>query len=75
MMAIGAGGHLTVSGRAKLGGLPEGIAFSPNGDYAYVGNYFDQDLQVFRIVGGTPKQVGPNIKLPGQPASMRGPAR
>lgn len=75
VMSIGAGGKLTVTGRAKLGGLPEGIAYSPNSDYIYVGNYIDKDLQVFRIAGGKPVQVGPNIKLPGQPASMRGPAR
>ena len=37
----------------------------------YVGNYFDNDLQVFRTQGGTLKQVGANIKLGGQPASMR----
>jgi hypothetical protein len=30
---------------------------------------------VFRLVNGKPVQAGPNIKLPGQPASMRGPAR
>ena len=72
IMSIGAGGRLSVTGKAKLGVLPEGIAFSPNSDYLYVGNYIDQDLQVFRLAGGKPVQVGPNIKLPGQPASMRG---
>ena len=75
VMSVGAGGKLTVTGRAPLGGLPEGIAYSPNSEYLYVGNYSDKDLQVFRLVSGKPVQVGPNIKLPGQPASMRGPAR
>lgn len=75
VMSIGAGGKLTVTGKAKLGGLPEGIAYSPNSEYVYVGNYFDRDLQVFRIGNGKPVQVGANMKLPGQPASMRGPAR
>jgi hypothetical protein len=75
VMSMGAGGSLTVTGRAPLGRLPEGIAYSPNSDYAYVGNYIDQDLQVFHIVGGKPVEVGPHMKLPGQPASMRGPAR
>jgi hypothetical protein len=27
---------------------------------------------VFHIQNGKPVQVGPNVKLPGQPASMRG---
>ena len=71
VMSIGAGGKLTVTGRAKLGGLPEGIAYSRNSDYLYVGNFQDKDLQVFHLVNGKPVQVGPNMKLPGQPASMR----
>jgi DNA-binding beta-propeller fold protein YncE len=75
VMSVGPGGKLTVTGRAPLGALPEGIAYSPNSEYIYVGNYLDKDLQVFRLVNGKPVLVGPNIKLPGQPASMRGPAR
>ncbi len=75
VMAIGAGGKLTVTGKAKLGALPEGIAFSPDSAYLYVGNYNDQNLQVFRVNNGKPEQVGPAVKLPGQPASMRGVAR
>jgi DNA-binding beta-propeller fold protein YncE len=72
VMSVGPGGKLTVTGKAPLGKLPEGIAFSPNSDYVYVGNYVDKDLQVFRLDNGKPVQIGPNIKLPGQPASMRG---
>jgi DNA-binding beta-propeller fold protein YncE len=72
VMSIGPNGKLTVTGKAPLGGLPEGIAYSPNSEYVYVGNYIDKDLQVFRLVNGKPVQVGPNMKLPGQPASMRG---
>lgn len=75
LMSVGPGGKLTVTGKAPLGALPEGVAYSPNSDYIYVGNYLDKDLQVFRITNGKPVQVGPNIQLPGQPASMRGPAR
>lgn len=75
LMALGPNGKLTVEARAKLGGLPEGIAFSPKSDYLYVGNYIDRDLQVFHVAGGKLTQVGPNMPLPGQPASMRGLAR
>jgi DNA-binding beta-propeller fold protein YncE len=75
LMSVGAGGNLTVTSRTPLGRLPEGIAYSPNSDYIYVGNYIDQNLQVFHVVGGKAVQVGPPIKLPGQPASMRGLAR
>ena len=64
-------GELTVVSRAPLGGLPEGVVFSPKSDYIYVGNFFDSDLQVFRIQGNALKAAGPNIKLGGQPASIR----
>lgn len=75
VMSIGSNGKLSVTGKAPLGALPEGIAYSPKSDYIYVGNYVDQNLQVFRLANGKPTQVGPAIKLPGQPASMRGLAR
>ena len=66
---------MTVVARAPLGGLPEGVVYSPNSDYLYVGNYIDQDLQVLALAGGKLTEVGPKLKLPGQPASMRGPVR
>ena len=74
LMTVGADGMLTVMNRAKLGTLPEGIAFSPKGDYVYIGNYTDRDLQTFHIENAKLVQVD-TLKLPGQPASMRGPAR
>jgi DNA-binding beta-propeller fold protein YncE len=75
VMSIGTDGKLAVTARAPLGGLPEGIAYSPNSEYIYVGNYFDKDVQVFHLAGGALTEAGPRLKLPGQPASMRGPAR
>jgi DNA-binding beta-propeller fold protein YncE len=74
LMSVGANGMLTVTSRAKLGAVPEAVAFSPKGDYVYIGNYSDRDLQTFHIEGGKLVQVD-QMKLPGQPASMRGPAR
>ena len=74
LMSVGANGMLTVTGRAKLGAVPEGVAFSPKSDYVYIGNYSDRDLQTFHIENGKLVQVD-QMKLPGQPASMRGPAR
>src|ERR1700761_4532886 len=72
VMSIGDDGKLTVKARAPLGGLPEGIAYSANSEYLYVGNYFDKDLQVFRFANGKLTEAGPRLKLPGQPASVRG---
>jgi DNA-binding beta-propeller fold protein YncE len=75
LMSLGPHGELAVKSRAPLGALPEGIAFSAKGDYLYVGNYIDKDMQTFHVENGALKQVGGNMKLPGQPASMRGVAR
>jgi DNA-binding beta-propeller fold protein YncE len=74
LMSIGAGGKLLVVSRSPLGAVPEGVAFSPKSDYLYVGNYIDRNLQIFHVVGGKLEPVG-TMSLPGQPASMRGPAR
>jgi DNA-binding beta-propeller fold protein YncE len=75
LMAVGHDGKLRVTGRAPLGALPEGIAYSPNSEFIYVGNFMDKTLQVFRVNNGKPRQVGEAVALPGQPASMRGVAR
>ena len=74
LMSIGASGALTVVSKAPIGALPEGIAFSPNSEYVYIGNYIDKNLQIFRIAGGKLTLVD-TMALPGQPASMRGLAR
>jgi DNA-binding beta-propeller fold protein YncE len=74
LMAIGPGGKLTVVNRLPIGSLPEGIAFSPNSDYVYIGNYIDRNMQIFRIAGGRLVAAG-TMALPGQPASIRAPAR
>jgi len=74
LMSVGRDGKLTVVNKAALGALPEGIAFSPDSQYVYIGNYIDKNLQMFRIAGGKLVAAG-TTALPGQPASMRGPAR
>ena len=57
--------------QADVGGLAEGIAFSPDGRYLYVGNFVDGDIDVLRVDGDTLTKVA-NLALPGHPASMRG---
>jgi DNA-binding beta-propeller fold protein YncE len=56
---------------AKVGGLAEGVAFSPDGQYLYVGNFLDSDLTVLQLKAGKLMQVG-RLALPGHPASLRG---
>jgi DNA-binding beta-propeller fold protein YncE len=74
LLSVGPGGKLTVTNKAPIGALPEGVAFSPDSQYVYIGNYIDKNLQIFRISAGRLLTVG-TIALPGQPASVRGPAR
>ena len=62
---------LTPQGEAKLGAIPEGIAWSPDSQWLYVGNYADRTLQIFHMDGGRPIDAG-TMPLPGQPASIRG---
>ena len=57
--------------QADVGDLAEGIAFSPDGRYLYVGNFGDSDIDVMRLEGDTLTKVA-NLPLPGHPASMRG---
>jgi len=57
--------------QADVGGLAEGIAFSPDGQYLYVGNFVEGDIDILRHDGDTLAKVG-SFALPGHPASMRG---
>ncbi len=58
-----------------LGGLPEGVAFSPNGDFMYVSNFVHRDVRVYRVNGTKVQDTGERVQLPGHPGSMRARAR
>jgi len=66
------GKKVTNGGEVNVGALPEAVAFSPDGQYLYVGNFIDGDLSVLRIDGTQLADTGQRFKLPGHPASMRG---
>ena len=66
------GKKVTNAGDVNVGALPEAVAFSPDGQYVYVGNFIDGDLWVLRVDGGKLTDTTQRIKLPGHPASMRG---
>jgi DNA-binding beta-propeller fold protein YncE len=55
----------------EVGGLAEGIAFSPDGRFLYVGNFVDGNIDILRLAGDSLKKVG-SLAVPGHPASMRG---
>ncbi len=65
------GKKVTNVGEVQVGGLPEGVAFSPNGDYLYVGNFIDQDISILKVDSDKVTDTGQRFKLPGHPASMR----
>lgn len=56
----------------ELGGVPEGVAFSPDGGHAYVGNFVDGDVAILKVAGAQVTDTGKRLKLPGHPASLRG---
>ena len=63
---------LRVLNEVPAGGLPEGVAFSSDSRYVYVGNYIDRNMQIYEIRNGQLIDTGKKMALPGQPASMRG---
>jgi DNA-binding beta-propeller fold protein YncE len=66
------GKKVTKVGEVEVRGLPEGVVFSPDGRWLYVGNFMDGDISVLRVDGDTVSNTGTLVKLPGKPASMRG---
>jgi DNA-binding beta-propeller fold protein YncE len=59
----------------EVGGLPEGVVFSADGRYIYVGNFTSRDVSILRVDGTDVTDTGKRFPLPGPPASMRGRAR
>jgi DNA-binding beta-propeller fold protein YncE len=66
------GKKVTKVGEVEVRGLPEGVVFSPDGRWLYVGNFLDSDISVLRVDGDTVTNTGTLVQLPGRPASMRG---
>ncbi len=62
---------VTKVGDVEVGGLPEGVAFTPDGKYLLVGNYLDQDLSILKVDGSKITDTGKRFKLPDHPASVR----
>ncbi len=69
------GKKVTRSNEVEVRGLPEGLVFSNDGRYIYVGNYQDRDISILRVEGDQIVNTGKSLALPGQPASMRGRTR
>ena len=55
----------------EVGGLPEAVAFTPDGKYVFIGNYLDQDFSILKVDGTEITDTGKRFKVPGHPASGR----
>jgi DNA-binding beta-propeller fold protein YncE len=66
------GQQVTKSGEVPVGRLPEGVVFSPDGKYLYVGNFLDGNVSILEVDGTEVTDTGKTLQLPGRPASMRG---
>ena len=60
-------------GEVEVGGMPEGVVFSPDGRYVYVGNFLTRNVSILRVEGSTVVDTGQTIDLDAGPAAMRGP--
>jgi DNA-binding beta-propeller fold protein YncE len=59
-------------GEVRVRGIPQGVAFSPDGGHIYVSNFRDEDLSILKVEGTKVTNTGKTLKLPGPPASLRG---
>jgi DNA-binding beta-propeller fold protein YncE len=65
------GKKVTRTNEVDVRGLPEGVVFSNDGRYIYVGNFMDSDISILRVDGDQIVNTGKSLELPGHPASMR----
>jgi YVTN family beta-propeller protein len=61
---------LTRVAEIDVGGLPEGVVFSPDGSYLYVGNFVDSTISVLKVDGTKVTNTGRILTLPAPPGSM-----
>ena len=65
------GKKVTKTQDIEVGGLPEAVAFTPDGKYLLAGNYIDQDFSILKVNGTKVTDTGKRFKVPGHPASAR----
>jgi len=66
------GKKVSVVDEVEVGALPEGVVFSPDGRFIYVGNFVDADVSILAVDGTRVTNTGRRLTLPGHPGSMRG---
>lgn len=55
----------------EVGGMPEGVVFSDDGQYIYVGNFLSGDISILQVDGREVTNTGKTLTLPGRPGAMR----
>jgi DNA-binding beta-propeller fold protein YncE len=65
------GKKVTKTQDIEVGGLPEAVAFTPDGKYLLAGNYIDQDFSILKVDGTKVIDTGKRFKVPGHPGSAR----
>lgn len=56
----------------EVEGLPEGVVFSADGRYIYVGNFVDKSVSILEVNGTKVSNTGRTLALPAHPGSMGG---
>jgi len=67
------GKRVRKTGEIEVGGMPEGVVFSPDGRCLYIGNFLSRNISILKVEGAKVTDTGKTLGLPGQPGAMRGP--
>lgn len=65
------GKKVTKTQDIELGGLPEAVLFTPDGNYILAGNFLTEDFSILKVNGTEVTDTGKRFKVPGHPASAR----
>jgi len=65
------GKKVTKTQDVEVGGLPEAVAFTPDGKYILAGNFLTEDFSILKVDGTEVTDTGKRFKVPGHPASAR----
>jgi 6-phosphogluconolactonase (cycloisomerase 2 family) len=60
------------TGEIEVGGMPEGVVFSPDSRYIYIGKFLSRNVSILKAGGREAVDTGKTLRLPGQPGAMRG---
>jgi len=65
------GKKVTKTQDIEVGGLPEAVVFTPDGNYVLAGNFLTEDFSILKVDGTKVTDTGKRFKVSGHPASAR----